>query len=207
MRGRRVEEMFGPENWNSISLEMANMALRVARVVHDARSDLATWITSDAVPAQGEWMGEHPTLEEIAAGLPVVEDLPIVFCCKGRYSFLESLGELYSCRVSESVAGGPVETVIETGFGWSTLAGMIDSSGFSELRGNAEKLDRRWQEAWESIGLRAPMGPVLGPGEGDALRWYSRGLGHLAGPVQLSLLLDYLQGTREAGGLDKLCRV
>ena len=182
--------MFGPENWNSISLEMANMALRVARVVHDARSDLATWVTSEAVPAQGAWSGSHPTLEEIAAGLPVVDDLPLVFCHRGRYSFLESLGELYSCRVSESVAGGPVETVIETGFGWSTLAGMIDSSGFSELRGNAEKLDRHWREAWGSIGLRAPMGPVLGPGEGECLRWYSRGLGHLAGPVQMALLVE-----------------
>jgi hypothetical protein len=190
MRGRRGENMFGPANWNSISLEMANMALRVARVVHKGRNDLATWVTSEAVPERGEWTGKHPALEDIAAGLPVVEDLPIVFCHNGRYSFLESWGELYSCRVSESVAGGPVETVIETGFGWSTLAGIVDSVGFSELRGNAEKVDRHWQEAWESIGLRAPMGPVLEPGEGDVLRWYSRGMGHLAGPVQMALLLE-----------------
>ena len=179
-----------PRHWDRVSVDMANAVLSVARAVHDARSDLATWVTSEAVPERGEWTGKHPTLDDIAAGLSVVEDLPLVFRCKGRYGFLATLWDPFSCRISEPVSGGAVETIMEVGGGWSSLVGIVDSSGFSELRGNAEQLDRHWREAWESIGLRAPMGPVLGPGEGECLRWYSRGLGHLAGPVQMALLVE-----------------
>jgi hypothetical protein len=179
-----------PKHWDCVSVSMANMVLRVARAVHDARSDIATWITSSAVPVRGEWMGEHPTLGDIAEGLSVVEDLPLIYCCKGRYGFLADMWDLYSCRVSESVSGGPVETIMEAGCGWSSLVGIVDSSGFCELRGNSQQLDRHWQEAWAAIGLPAPMGPVLEPGEGECLRWYSRGYGYLTGPVQVSLLLE-----------------
>jgi hypothetical protein len=95
--------------------------------------------------------------------------------------------------VSQPVQGGPVETIIESGCGWSELVGVLDSAGFSELRGNAEKADKYWRRAWASIGLEAPAGPVLEPGEGDCLRWFDRGYGHLVGLVQLSLLLEYRQ--------------
>jgi hypothetical protein len=136
-------------------------------------------------------MGEHPKLEDIAEGLSVVEDLPFVSQYDGRFHYYQDIREgIFSCRVSEPVHGGAVETIIETGAGWSALAGMVDSEGFCEVRGNMEKADSYWYEAWAAIGLTAPMGPVMKHGEGECLRWFKRGYGHYAGPIQLSLLLE-----------------
>jgi hypothetical protein len=180
-----------PKHWESISTEMANAVLRVSRAVHEDRSDLETWITSEAVPSQGEWVGEHPTLEDIIDGLPEVQDLPLVFRCKGRYGFLATLWDLFSVRVSEPVSGGPVETIIEAGCGWSSLVGMVDSEGFCEVRGNIDRADSYWRRAWAAIGLPVPMGPVVEHGQGECLRWFDRGYGHMVGPIQLSLLLGW----------------
>jgi hypothetical protein len=192
MRPRTDWAHIAPKHWNLISVDMANAVLSVARVIHDARNDLETWITSEAVPSRGEWSGAHPTLEDIVEGLADVQDLPFVFQYDGRFHYYKDVREgIFSCRVSEPVHGGAVETIIETGCGWSAIVGMVDSEGFCEVRGNLERADSYWREAWAAIGLPAPMEPIMEPGEGESLRWYSRGYGHLVGPVQMSLLLEY----------------